>query len=244
MLSPLVWVFILFVLSFLRRFNERAFKLRIIALSILFLSSNSFVIDELFRLYEPITEDIDLDTAKYDAAIVLGGIGDVDLRLNKINFTYSADRLFQSIRLLKQGKVKRLIFTGGSGSIEFPEKIEGLYVYKYLIEIGIPDSVLSIEYKSKNTYENAIFTKPIVDSLFPDGKNILVTSAYHMPRAMSVFEKAGYKNLYPYQTNKHSGIRRFTFDHLFIPSVDALFKLHILIHEFVGYAVYKTKGYA
>ncbi|MCB0410758.1 MAG: hypothetical protein KDD29_11105, partial [Flavobacteriales bacterium] len=108
--------------------------MRIIAVLVLFISSNSFFVDELFRFYEPVTEDVDLDSLRYDAAIVLGGIGDVDLRLKKINFTYSADRLFQAIRLLKQEKVKRIVFTGGSGSIEFPEKIEGLYVYKYLVE--------------------------------------------------------------------------------------------------------------
>lgn len=77
-----------------------------------------------------------------------------------------------------------------------------------------------------------------------NGKYLLVTSGYHMPRSMAVFKKVGYKNLTPYITNRVSGKRRFTFDHLLIPNVDALFSLNFLIHEWVGFVVYKLKGYA
>ena len=56
--------------------------------------------------------------------------------------------------------------------------------------------------------------------------------------------KAGYKNIEPYITNRSSGLRRFTFDHLFIPNPGTLFSLELLIHEWMGYLVYKLKGYA
>jgi hypothetical protein len=65
-----------------------------------------------------------------------------------------------------------------------------------------------------------------------------------MPRSMAVFKKAGYKNLTPYITDKVSGVRRYTFDHLIIPNQDALYSLQFLIHEWVGFLVYKIKGYA
>lgn len=65
-----------------------------------------------------------------------------------------------------------------------------------------------------------------------------------MPRSLAVFKKAGYKNLTPFITNKLSGPRRFTFDHLLIPNSEALFSLNYLIHEWVGFIVYKLKGYA
>lgn len=242
--SPLVWVFGLLVFTLFHKNEKRNKRIRVVALAVLYFCSNSFVVDELFRAYEPVTPDYDLMTTKYEAAVVLGGIGSIDQRLQKVTFNYSGDRLFQPLRFLHNKRIKKLVFTGGSGSIEFPEDKEGKFIKKYLQEIGIPDSLLVIESESKNTYENAVFTKKLLDSLNIKGELLLVTSAYHMPRSMAVFKKAGFEHLTPYITNKESGNRRFTFDHLFIPNPDALFQLQFLIHEWVGFAVYKLKGYA
>lgn len=242
--SPLVWVFILLLYSFKTKIEGRAKKLRITAIAILYIFSNSFIVDECFRQWEPVTPDYDLMTTKYDGAIVLGGIGDIDLRLEKINFGLSGDRLFQVLPYYFNGRIKKIIFTGGSGSIEFPKKREAIYVKKYLNSIHIPDSALIIESASRNTYENAVFTKKLMDSLHIDGSFLLVTSAYHMPRSVVVFKKVGFKNLTPYITNKISGARRYTPDHLLIPNADALYSIHFLIHEWVGFIVYKIKGYA
>lgn len=211
---------------------------------ILYLSSNSFLVDECFRAWEPTTPDYDLMDTKYEGAIVLGGIGDPDLRLKKINFGHSGDRLFQTISLYHKGRIDKIIFTGGSGSIEFPEKKEGIFVKDYLNSIKIPDSAMVIESLSRNTYENAVFTKKILDSLNIHGNFLLVTSGYHMPRAMATFKKAGYDSLTPYITNRSSGLRRFTPDHLLLPNPNAMLGLQILIHEWMGYLTYKMKGYA
>lgn len=242
--TPLVWVVVLLLYSFKTKNESRAKKLRIISLVILYVCSNSFVVDELYRAWEPVTPDYDLMQTKYEGAIVLGGIGGIDQRLQKINFGWAGDRLFQVLPYYYKGRIKKIIFTGGSGSIEFSENKEGLFVKKYLQSINIPDSAMIIEANSKNTYENAVFTKKILDSLNIKGDLLLVTSAYHLPRAMAVFKKAGFSNLVPYQTNRVSGQRRFTFDHLLIPNTDALFGLQFLIHEWMGYLVYKVKGYA
>lgn len=214
------------------------------AVVVLYLSCNSFFVDEFFRAYEPVTPDYDLMKTHYDGAIVLGGIGSIDMRLQKINFTYSADRLFQALRLYKTGRIDKIIFTGGSGSIEFPDHKEGIYIQKYLREIQIPDSAMLIESESKNTYENAIYTKKLLGDSLMNSKLLLVTSAWHMPRAMATFKKAGFTNLTPYCTNRWSGPRRFGFDHLIIPNIDAAFGLQFLLHEWAGFVVYKIKGYA
>lgn len=242
--SPLVWVFILLLYSFKTKIEGRARKLRVAAVIILYVCSNSFIVDECFRWYEPVTPDLDSSTVKYQGAIILGGIGDIDLRQKKINFGISGDRLFQTLPLYYQKRIRYIIFSGGSGSIEFPEKREGLFVKKYLNQIGIPDSALIIESRSKNTYENAIFTKKLMDSLGMKGNYLLVTSAFHMPRAMAIFKKAGYPNITPFITNRSSGIRRYTFDHLLIPDPGALISIELLIHEWLGFIIYKIKGYA
>jgi uncharacterized SAM-binding protein YcdF (DUF218 family) len=242
--SPLIWVFIVLLYSFKTKVEGRAKKLRIAACILLYVCSNSFIIDECYRAWEPTTPDYDLMTTRYDGAIVLGGLGDVDLRLKKLNFGWAGDRLFQTLALYHKGRVNKIIFTGGSGSIEFPEKKEGVFVKSYLESINVPDSALIIESESKNTYENAIFTKKLLDSLNIHGNFLLVTSASHMPRSMAVFKKAGFNNLTPYLTNRISGARRFTFDHLFIPNAGALLGWQFLIHEWIGYVTYKIKGYA
>lgn len=245
LISPMVWVFALFLYSFITKIESRKKKLRIAAVIVLYVYGNSFFVDELYRAYEPVTPDYYLMNDKYEGAIILGGIGEIDMRLQKINFKMAGDRLFQALPLYYSGRIEKIIFTGGSGSVEFQERREGVFVKKYLQSIHIPDSAMIIESESRNTYENAIFTKKIMDSLNIADKNyFLVTSAFHMPRAMAVFKKAGFTNLTPYITNRESGARRFTFDHLFIPNPEAMFKLEILIHEWVGFLMYKLKGYA
>jgi uncharacterized SAM-binding protein YcdF (DUF218 family) len=242
--SPIVWIFTLLIWSLLTKAEGRGRKLRIAAVVLFYICSNPFIVDECFRAWEPVTPDHDLLPARYEAAIVLGGIGDIDLRLKKINFGFSGDRLFQTLRLYHEGKIKKIIYTGGSGSIEFPEKREGVFVQRYLRSIHVPDSAVIIESESKNTYENAVFTKSIIDSMKIRGNFLLVTSAAHMPRSLAVFKKAGYTNLTPYTTNRSSGLRRRTLDHLFIPNAGALLGLDMLIHEWVGFVTYKLKGYA
>lgn len=76
-------MFALLIYSGLTKIETRKKKLRIIAVLILYLSCNSFFVDELFRAWEPVTEDHDLQRTTFDGAIVLGGIGNVDQRLQK-----------------------------------------------------------------------------------------------------------------------------------------------------------------
>ncbi len=243
-LSPLVWVLVLLLWSLFSGPAKLTRRLRITAVVLLYLCSNSFLVDECFRHWEPVTPDHDSSSTVYKGAIVLGGLGDIDLRLQKLNFGRSGDRLFQTLPLYYSGKIEHIIFTGGSGSIEFPEKKEGIFVRKYLRSINFPDSALIVESTSRNTFENARNLKVLLDSLQFKGNYLLVTSAFHMPRALAVFKKAGYESVEPFITNKVSGVRRYTFDHLFVPDPGALMGLQLLLHEMCGYVVYKIRGYA
>ena len=243
-LSPLLWGMALLAAALATDRERRRKKLLWAAVIVLYLTSNSFLVDECFRHWEPVTRDHDTAATQYAGAVVLGGLGDIDLRLKKINFGMSGDRLFQTLPLYYTGKIKLLIFTGGSGSIEFPEKREGLYVEKYLRQIRFPDSALVVESSSRNTHENAVETKKILDSIQLKGTLLLVTSAYHMPRAIATFKKAGITNIEPYITNKVSGVRRFTPDHLLLPNPGAMKGLEMLLHEWCGFIIYKLQGYA
>ena len=243
LLIPYSWFFIGLILL-LKKVWYTPFKKIVLCLTIfLYIISNSFLVDELARAWEYEDDNIYLKQTKYDLAIVLGGMGRIDERQNRFDFTYSGDRLFQTLELYHKNRVKKLLITGGSGSISKPHHREAMYIKRYLHNINIPDSAVLIENNSKNTYENAVFTKKILDSLKFKGSILLVTSSSHMRRSLAIFNKAGYQNITPYVTNKITGIRKFEFDYCFIPNTDALFTLNIITHEIFGYITYKLKGY-
>jgi len=170
-------------------------------------------------------------------------MGRIDERQQRFDYGYSGDRLFQTIPLYFNGRVKKILISGGSGSISKPHHREAIYIKKYLKSIAIPDSCVLIENESKNTYENAVFTKHILDSMHFKGSILLVTSSFHMRRSLAIFNKAGYKNITPYVTNKFTGKRKFEFDYCFIPNAEAIVTFNIIMHEIIGYATYKIKGY-
>ena len=242
-LSPLIWVFVLLLWSWKTKIESRRRKLFISAVCILFFFTNSFFADEFMRAWEYTSEDLK-QTEKFDYAVVLGGMASYDPRLDKAQFSGSADRLWQVLPLLQSGQVKKMIITGGSGSILHPEYKEAAILKKYLLKIGIADSLVIIENESKNTRENATNTKVIMDSLKIKSNVLFVTSSFHMRRSIACFEKVGIKNIRPYCTDRFSGPRKFEFDHLFIPSVEALSEFTLLIHEITGYLVYKIRGYS
>ena len=108
----------------------------IIATCLFFFFTNSFILEEVNRLWEtPATHYKDLKT--YDAGIVLGGMLDYDMTFDRIQFQRGADRLFQAIELYKRGDIKKIFFVGGSGSIEFAGMREGMFVRRYLLTLGI-----------------------------------------------------------------------------------------------------------
>lgn len=243
LITPYTWLFI-GLLVLLKKLWDTPYKKWILCLTVfMYVISNTFLVDEIVRAWEYKDEDIYLKKTKYDIAIVLGGMGRIDERQGRFDFGFSGDRLFQTLELYYKKRVDKILITGGSGSISYPNHREATYIKKYLRSISIPDSSIIIENNSKNTYENAIFTKHILDSIQFKGSILLVTSSFHMRRSIAIFKKAGYTNITPYVTNKFTGDRKFELDYCFIPNVDAIFGLNLIIHEIVGYITYKIKGY-
>lgn len=243
LITPYTWFFVA-LLILLKKVWNTPFKKFVLVLTILvYVFSNSFLVDELVRAWEYEDDDIYLKDTRYDLAIVLGGMGRVDERQQRFDFTCSGDRLFQTLSMYYKGRVSKILISGGSGSISHPSHREAFYVKKYLESIQVPDSNLIIENNSKNTYENAVFTKHILDSMQFKGSVLLVTSSFHMRRSLAIFKKAGYQDITPYVTNKFTGKRKFEFDYCFLPNAEAITTFNLIIHEIVGYITYKLKGY-
>jgi uncharacterized SAM-binding protein YcdF (DUF218 family) len=194
------------------------------------------------RAWEVTTPDLK-PTQKYEYAVVLGGMIWYDARQDKPQFMRGADRLFQVLPLLKSGQIRKMILVGGSGSLVNTDEKESLILKNYLVKAGIPDSCIITESESRNTHENAFFSKKIIDSLAVRDSMLFVTSAFHLRRATGCFAKAGITKLVLYPTDRYSGPRKLELDYLLIPNPDALEQWGLLIHEVTGYLIYKIKGY-
>jgi uncharacterized SAM-binding protein YcdF (DUF218 family) len=162
----------------------------------------------------------------------------------EIQFSRSGDRLFQAIKLFKTGRIKKIIFTGGSGNLYQPEIKEGEYIRKYLLEIGLPRNSFIIESLSDNTNESALYTSKLLKHLKLDqSKLVLITSAVHMRRSLACFQKQNITTIVPYATDFYSGKFRFDFDHCFLPETITLANYYAVFHEMIGYSIYKLMGY-
>ena len=157
----------------------------------------------------------------------------------KTTFNPSIDRLLQGIILYKQGTIKKIVISSGSGLIFGNEIKEAIILKDLCLKLGIPKKDLIIEPVSRNTRENAVFTRKILSNY--NQKVILITSAFHMHRAAGCFKKAGF-NLDTYSTDPLE-IAVFGIDDYFIPKADPINKWTILIKEWIGYISYKLAGY-
>lgn len=240
LINPIVWVFIILTINFFNKRNKK--KLIIIAFTLLYVFSNSFLLDEAFRFYEERSINPLKETQQYDVAIILGGGTSYDNDLQLEQFHSSIDRLLHGVQLYHTGKAKKIMVVGGSGSISRPEEREGLILYNFLIKSGIPKQDIIVESSSKNTHENAVNTAEILNKEFKYGKFLLITSGYHMPRAKRCFQKAGII-VTPFSVDQYAGKRKYFLDHLFIPNAQALANWNIILHEWLGYISYKIVGY-
>lgn len=125
--------------------------------------------------------------------IILGGgeDGRVSAGRGGLALTKAGERITEGLRLALRFPQAKLVFTGGVGSLWPGQQDATGPVADFLSEAGVARSRILLEGRSRNTYENAAFTRELVTPK-PGEHWLLVTSAYHMPRAMGAFRKAGF----------------------------------------------------
>lgn len=127
-----------------------------------------------------------------DGIVVLGGaVGpDISAARNEISVGAAAERLTVIPELARRYPNARIVYTGGSSSIlDGPREAD--YVGPLMESFGLAPGRVLLERDSRNTEENATFTKAMVKPK-PGERWLLVTSSWHMPRAVGVFRKAGF----------------------------------------------------
>ncbi len=125
--------------------------------------------------------------------VVLGGaIGpDISAARGTPDLNESAERLTAAAALARQYPDAKIIYSGGDARLVIHGGIEAEFAATLLESLGIPRARIIMEGKSRNTVENALFSKALADPK-PGERWLLVTSAYHMPRSIGVFRRAGF----------------------------------------------------
>jgi len=235
--QPIIWIFILLIGSLMFKTKRRT--LLIYTISIFWIFSNGFLADKAAKAWETSPKSISSITHNYKYGIVLGGYSSYNKEIQHIDFNDSGDRLISAIELYKLGKIKKIIISGGNGELINNGMKESEWSKSFMINMGIESKDILLENSSRNTMENAKSTAVLM-GIDINQKSLLITSAGHMKRAKFCFNKNNF-NIDCYPTDITNSDITLNVDYLFIPNIDALEKWESLIHEWIGYIVYRIK---
>lgn len=237
----LVELGILSLLLMLTRFAALGRKLAVTTLVLLALTAFSPLGNLLLYPLESRFPAWDPSRGAPDGIIVLGGSVDTDLSAAHRTpvVSHAADRMLAPAELARRYPNARIVFTGGTANLVSTEAREADYSAPILENLGIPKERLILERDSRNTWENAIFTKQLVTPK-PGERWLLVTSAFHMPRSMGVFRKAGFDvEAYPVDWRMGGRDALFAFTR---NAADGLGKTDIAVREWIGLLAYRLMG--
>jgi uncharacterized SAM-binding protein YcdF (DUF218 family) len=173
--------------------------------------------------------------------IVLGGaVGpEISAARGVTDLNESAERITATAALARQYPQARIVYSGGNARLVLTGGIEADYAIDLLESLGVARTRVLAERASRNTIENAEFSKKLVEPK-PGERWLLVTSAYHMPRSIGVFRKAGFAvEAYPVDWRTRGPID------LWLPfeSVTAgLRRTDTAVHEWIGLFAYWLTG--
>ena len=242
-LSPLVWILGLIILAIIVKNNKLTKQILIFTVFVFYFFANGYIAGAVLKYWELNSLYDYEDKRTYDVGIVLsGGVVDYDDETNKLVYGVNSDRIMQALNMYKEGVISKILISGGSGSILSSEYNEAVLVRSFLLNMGLDKNDILIEPNSRNTHENAVETKSLLDEQFPNGKFLLFTSALHMRRAEATFKKEGL-NIDIYSTNNVVSRRINSFDFMFFPTALSIYEWESVIHEITGFYTYKLVGY-
>ena len=240
---------LLVALWFCYRRSRWTFVPVLLALIVLMSASNvrvsNSLITSLERQYLP-----SKDAPQAEAIVVLGGA----TRNNESprilpDMSDRGDRLLYAVKLYKDGVAPLILLTGGRIQWFKGKSSEAESMAAIMEIMGVPRNAILLESRSLNTYENAVYTKEILDR-----RNIkrvlLVTSATHMPRSLAIFKKQGIdaipapadilvsdRNLVESTFSTESRILSF------FPNTESLDRTTQAIKEYIGTFIYRLRGW-
>jgi uncharacterized SAM-binding protein YcdF (DUF218 family) len=176
-----------------------------------------------------------------DGIVVLGGAitPDVSAARNEVALNEAAERVTSAVALARRYPQARIVYSGGTGALVYPEGNEAVSAVRIFESLGIPPERIIVEEQSRNTVENAVFSL-LLAMPQPGERWLLVTSGYHMPRAMGVFRAAGFPvEAYPVDwrtRGPQDALRPFS------TLSGGLERADTAAHEWIGLLVYWLTG--
>ena len=172
---------------------------------------------------------------KADAIVVLSGM----MRINEFENNHilewgDIDRFFKAIELYFSKKSDTIIFTGGKSPYNITKISEGDVLKQYAIKFGVKMNDILVTKEVLNTSEESIAVKNLIGI---KKSIILVTSAFHMKRAKSIFEKKGFKVI-PYKVDYKTPPNLSLNFIDFLPSSTGLRRTEIALRELLGRLFY------
>ena len=173
--------------------------------------------------------------------ISLGGALDtvVSPVRNEVALNEAAERMTAMAELARRYPQARIVFSGGSGRLIFDGVSEASLAARLFESFGIARERITLEDKSRDTLENARFTRELVKPK-PGERWLLVTSAHHMPRSVGLFRAEGFPvEAFPvdYRTRGAIDVLR-----AFSPMSDGLRRTDTAMREWVGLVIYRLSG--
>ena len=156
-------------------------------------------------------------------------------------FNEAIDRVYLTARLYREGKAPLVIVTGGNQPWSESKTAEADLIREVLMEWGVPKDAIFLEGSSRNTRENAMYSKNIINATNCESP-LLVTSAAHMPRAVAAFNIVGV-TVTPVSTDVRVVKQSVPSLMDFIPNAGALAMTSEAIREWIGQKVYAWNGW-
>ncbi len=176
-----------------------------------------------------------------DGIVVLGGAitPDVSAARNVVALNEAAERITEAVALARRYPNARIIYSGGNAALVFDGGVEAAIAVRAFEALGISHDRIVAEEQSRNTVENAVYSRLIAQPK-PGERWLLVTSAYHMPRAIGVFRAAGFPvEAYPVDWRTRG---RIDATRPFASLGEGLRRTDTAVREWVGLAVYRITG--
>ncbi|AQG80752.1 YdcF family protein [Spirosoma montaniterrae] len=248
-LTPAGWLVMALCLALFTKNHTRRRRLIGAALGLFWLFGNSFLTNELALWWEYPPTAVPRDSVNRVAVVLTGGMTNAEK--NTPDYRYlldrEADRAGQALYLYKTGAVQKILISGGMGSLPFRAKAindEGQMTARFLRTAGVRADDLVLESQSRNTHENAVFSARMLRNRFPASqyRYVLVTSAWHMRRAVACFRKEGVA-VTPFPGAFLSVRRSFAPGEWLFPNEQAFTDAYFLMREITGYITYWIAGY-